>query len=64
MSLVTDLRDLINRHSREGHSNTPDFILAKFLIDSLEAFEEATKKRDRFYKPDDAEEVDDQPGTA
>lgn len=42
----SDLRDLINKHSRENESDTPDFILAKFLIDCLEAYEETIKRRE------------------
>ena len=31
--LVNDLQTVLNRHSREEVSNTPDFILAQFLAD-------------------------------
>jgi hypothetical protein len=34
-----DLRNLLNHHSRERGSNTPDFILAEFLEKCLEAFD-------------------------
>lgn len=40
-----ELRNLINKHSEENKSNTPDFILAKFMNSSLEAFNAATKQR-------------------
>lgn len=40
-----DLRSLINAHSKESGSNTPDFILAKFLEDCLDAFDFAVTKR-------------------
>ena len=40
-----DIRNVINRHSKEGGSNTPDFILAKFLEDCLDAFDFALTKR-------------------
>ena len=39
-----DLRDLINLHNMERGSNTPDFILAEYLINCLEAFDNAIKK--------------------
>lgn len=45
-SFQADLEKLINRHSLEGGSNTPDFILACFLRQCLEAFDMATRRRD------------------
>lgn len=42
----------LNSRSRENISNTPDFILAKFLEDSLRAFEEATNTRNDWYQSD------------
>ena len=39
------LKDLINRNSMENGSNTPDFILAQFLTNVLEAFDRATSRR-------------------
>lgn len=49
MSLSEELRLVINRASRENASNTPDFILAEYLLDCLVAFEDATKMRDRWF---------------
>lgn len=46
-----ELENLINRFSKENGSNTPDFILAEFLSDSLEAFDKATKLRSGWYGP-------------
>ena len=40
-----DLQCLINRHNRESDSDTPDFILADYLLDCLEAFDKATRHR-------------------
>ena len=45
------LVELINRHSMENRSDTPDWILRNFLCDSLRAFDKATKQRTEFYKP-------------
>lgn len=50
MSLAEDIRGAINRHSRENVSNTPDFILAAFLLECLEAYEKAIGKK-RPQKP-------------
>jgi len=44
-----DLQDLINRHNRESGSDTPDFILADYLVNCLEAFDKATKRRTGWY---------------
>lgn len=48
-SLREDLREALNSHSRENQSNTPDFILAEFLIRCLEAFDNAVNDRDKWY---------------
>lgn len=40
------LAELINRHSRENRSDTPDFVLANFLTRALHAFEVSTVSRD------------------
>lgn len=44
-----ELEALINRHSMENESNTPDFILRNFIAASLEAFNEATRARDDYF---------------
>lgn len=46
-----ELATLINRHSRENVSNTPDFILAEYLHFCLKSFEAATLKRRAWYEP-------------
>ena len=45
----SDLESLINRHSKENGSNTPDFILAEYLVSCLLAFDTAAHKRDQWY---------------
>jgi hypothetical protein len=44
-----ELTALINRHSIENGSNTPDFILAAYMRRCLEAFEAAVRARDVWY---------------
>jgi hypothetical protein len=39
----------INATSAENGSNTPDFILADYLADSLAAFDKAIKRRSEWY---------------
>jgi hypothetical protein len=45
-----DLEHLINKHSVENTSNTPDFVLAAYISGCLAAFAEATKGRDHYYR--------------
>jgi hypothetical protein len=49
ITLMDELRCSLNKYSRENYSNTPDFILAEYLIKCLDIFEEATNKRDNWY---------------
>jgi hypothetical protein len=44
-----ELAEVINRHSRENGSNTPDFILAGYLASCLTAWDMATWARERWY---------------
>ena len=45
-----ELSDVINRHSKENGSNTPDFILGEYLERCLFAFDEAIRDREQWYK--------------
>jgi len=45
----TDLEYLINSHSRETKSDTPDFVLARYLDDCLRAFDKAVNARTDWY---------------
>ncbi len=44
-----ELAVLINRYSKEQDSDTPDFILAEYLVHCLKIWGEATTKRDEWY---------------
>ena len=44
-----DFTDVINRHSLENESNTPDFILAEYLVMCLRAFTISSRARERWY---------------
>ena len=50
----TELATLINTHSMENASDTPDFILAEYMAECLKAFDKAIVQRDKWY----AEDVD------
>lgn len=49
--LKREIEAAINRASRENASNTPDFILAEYLMVCLEAFERATNERRDWFGP-------------
>ena len=48
-SFQKELEQLINRHSKENRSNTPDWVLASYLVRCLEAFDNCINLRERFY---------------
>lgn len=47
-----ELKQLINRYSLENDSNTPDFVLAHFMMNCLFAFNDATRHRENYYGRD------------
>ena len=49
MEFEKELEMLINEHSKENESDTPDFILAQYLKGCLANYEEAVKARDKWY---------------
>lgn len=44
------LENIINIHCIENSSNTPDFILAEYIIDCLEAFNKCSRAREKWYR--------------
>ncbi len=48
-ALEKELEGIINSNSRENDSNTPDFLLAEFMMNCLDAFELASNKREVWY---------------
>jgi hypothetical protein len=49
MSFKDELEMLINKHSVENKSNTPDFILSEYITNCLDAFGIATTRREAWY---------------
>ena len=49
LQIEEELRQLINRNSLENLSGTPDFILARYLLDCLNAFNTAVNEREKWY---------------
>jgi hypothetical protein len=52
----------INRFSAENGSDTPDFILAAYLTDCLNAFNRATRWRGKWYSPEGVPEGERETG--
>lgn len=50
-----ELETLINRHSKESGSDTPDFILADYMADCLDAYDKAVTRRTEWYRPEPRE---------
>ena len=48
-TFTEELQHLINKHRKENLSGTPDFILASFLADCLEAFSVGVNDREHWY---------------
>lgn len=52
MTFNEELKDLINRHSIETGSNTPDYILVEFLTGCLREFDHAVRLREVRIQPE------------
>ena len=48
-ALERDLAEVLNRHGVENFSNTPDFLLAEYLVDCADAFAVASRRREQWY---------------
>lgn len=44
-----ELRVLINRHSLENDSNTPDFLLAEVMLQCLKSYNSVIQNRDKWF---------------
>ncbi len=49
LQFEAELRALINRYCKENGSNTPDFLLAAYLMNCLRAFDLATREREKWH---------------
>ena len=49
MDFLTELTALINKHSLENDSNTPDMILANYLIGCLKVYNETTQLNHKWH---------------
>jgi len=46
---LEELKELLNKHSMENGSKTPDFILADYLCECLQNFDKTSRARERWY---------------
>ena len=54
-SFKRELTQLLNRYNVENHSNTPDYLLAGYLLQCLQVFEWTIKSREEWHgRPVDA----------
>jgi hypothetical protein len=49
MSFKSELRNLINKYSKENDSDTPDFILADHMMRCLRNFNITMESREKWY---------------
>lgn len=49
LPLEEDVRAALNRNSAENSSNTPDYLLAEFLVACLDAYNVTVRQRDAWY---------------
>jgi len=47
--LVANISTILNHASRETKSDTPDWILAEYMVKSLEEFEAGVVSREEWY---------------
>lgn len=51
VELKRDLTKVMNRFSLEQGSDTPDFVLADYLVDCLKAWNTAVEAREKWWRP-------------
>jgi hypothetical protein len=59
--LRKDIECAINKNSAENGSDTPDFILADYLMNCLDSFNLAVREREKWYSKDKCDTVDLEP---
>lgn len=59
-----EIETVLNRYCKENDSNTPDFILATYLMDCLNAFNNAVSSREKWYNNKLEDEIVEENGGA
>ena len=49
MNFRDEIEHVINKYSRENGSDTPDFILAEYLANTLDVFDRTVRRREQWY---------------
>lgn len=49
-AFINDLAGVINKHSMENESNTPDYVLAEYLYNCMISYKTAIMGRNDFFK--------------
>ena len=57
LTFQSELTNLINKYSEESNSNTPDWILAEYIVNCLYAFNRATQTRTTWYSVQEGDDV-------
>jgi len=50
MSFMKELTHLVNKYSKETNSNTPDYLLASYMLKCLNAYEFTITERARWNR--------------
>ncbi|HMC00497.1 MAG TPA: hypothetical protein VKN14_05615 [Flavobacteriaceae bacterium] len=56
--LVKDIAEALNKNCAENESDTPDFQLAEYMVSCLENYENITRGRDIWNRPECPENID------
>lgn len=48
-TVIRELSEVINRNNLEAGSNTPDFLIAEYLVQQIEALDAISKARRDWY---------------
>ena len=47
--IIREFADVVNRHSLENETDTPDFVLGEYLFSCLENWNKLFRKRRKWY---------------
>lgn len=61
MALRQEIAAVLNCHSKDNGSNTPDWILAEYLLVCLDAFDGAVNAREKWYGRENARPATSRP---
>ena len=51
-TIKKELSDVINKHCKENDSDTPDYLLAQYLMGCLDNYAQTVKARDKWFSFD------------